>query len=497
MTQKFLNKFCVVSNRYYTSRQNFINNSDFLVEKKEYNTHDNKENMNSHVFQFKLKYNLNHEEDLNREMDLCFNKLWSKQFHLNENKIPRCNTQSTSKNCFSNKSPLLINKFQTNSLNDFTPKLKTNRRYYLKWIENNKNSEQNKSSSKDSLETSLDSDNLLMPEITLSKINKQTDSFYTVNISNDFNDLNTFSAQSEFMQRYLNYLADNNIIEARLHTFSEDKRIQILFHIMKQCNNRYLNGKEIEQLAIMNLLDMAIITHQLNLARYYARSEYGKGAPITKDKQNLVLQWLRENNFKSPDSSERRQLLEDTKMTLVQLNYQLYYLRDKWQSTKQITTENSETLLRKWINDSGIKNPNRQERDYLQKLTGYTRKQLTYRIAKINKPNGAISQASKEKLKSWIEVHGDHLPSEDEKKELLHETGWSEVQLKNQLHHLREKNGNLTIENKLKISQWLKDHSYRIPTQKEREQLRADTGLNRRQLDSFLRWCRQHQQTDP
>ncbi|KAL7476978.1 hypothetical protein ACHAW6_002803 [Cyclotella cf. meneghiniana] len=100
-------------------------------------------------------------------------------------------------------------------------------------------------------------------------------------------------------------------------------------------------------------------------------------------------------------------------------------------------------------------------------------------------------------LMNWIAEHSSNpYPTRDEKEQLMALTGLSATQLNNWLYHTRKKLGIVADEYKAErlpqssvdcLRNWFQEHSsFPYPTEEEREELLAATGLSRVQLSKWL-----------
>jgi len=308
---------------------------------------------------------------------------------------------------------------------------------------------------------------------------------------------------SQFILTYARILSARSLCSAEdlSNLDNKDKR-DLFLQAMRECEDMYcVSSMELDQLASLNNWTHECVLSALNHARQAKRRGcHGAGGRINDTTKGLLREWLEGNLYRVPEGKERETLLQETGWSLAQLNHQIYQMRDKWENERALAIEDGkrkvlgvvegEALVKQWLDDNNGRSPTRDERIMLQNQTGWTRKKITYRIRRImigDCDTTPLTEEAKLYVKSWLETNHNRQPSKEEMNELMHATGWARTQMNEQLRHLRETPGELSAENRMIIMNWLKEHDNDMPTIKERTELREKTGLNRRQLNAFLR----------
>uniref|UniRef100_A0A7S1KTL5 Uncharacterized protein n=1 Tax=Percolomonas cosmopolitus TaxID=63605 RepID=A0A7S1KTL5_9EUKA len=217
----------------------------------------------------------------------------------------------------------------------------------------------------------------------------------------------------------------------------------------------------------------------------WARQNPGEVNSTTKAKMR---EWLQENN-KDPQSlttMDREDLQQLTGWSRQQLYRQLQRLRDG--NGVPITIE-SKRILQEWLRENGNRSPNKEERDLLQDLTGWTRQQLDSQITHRRQIPGEIGNMERLTVSTWIREHGFQRPNPEQRLNLVQLTGLSRTQVNSLITQeiLSHQAGKMNESTKAIVRGWLQANNFGTPSTEDKKFLLEKTGWNTKQLASFLR----------
>lgn len=155
---------------------------------------------------------------------------------------------------------------------------------------------------------------------------------------------------------------------------------------------------------------------------------------ISKDKKEIVLNWLRENNFKKPNAQDILFLAEHTQLSKYQIYYILWKIKDK---PGEITFE-KKIKIKEYVTKYNNELPT-EILSKLQKETQLSRQQLHKQISVIKDPPGKITIESKKIIEDLCKIHGYNL-NNDYMKLLQESTFLSRDQIRRILKTIEKKN---------------------------------------------------------
>lgn len=149
-------------------------------------------------------------------------------------------------------------------------------------------------------------------------------------INNNNKSPNNLERELLMKETNLSYDQLRNLIRRQLQLFKIGKSIIISKEIKEQLKNwlQTLNGiKPTNEEITQKSKEFGLTKEQLYFQIRSITRE--KKAILSKEIKDQLLQWMKENNFRSPNKDERDQLETLTGLGRMQLNFQLYLIRKK------------------------------------------------------------------------------------------------------------------------------------------------------------------------
>jgi len=165
---------------------------------------------------------------------------------------------------------------------------------------------------------------------------------------------------------------------------------------------------------------------------------------------------------------------------------QIQYLVPLLQEQRTEVTFQKKIEIARYIDELG-RYPLRGERKDLETRTGLSSSQIRDILKHMKQKSGPVTDESKKIVANWLHENKNRLPTDQERSQLLKETGWNGFQLTSQLRYMRDKQGVITEEIRQSIKEWLETIAWRSPTIQERRSMREELGLSRTQLNAQVR----------
>lgn len=153
----------------------------------------------------------------------------------------------------------------------------------------------------------------------------------------------------------------------------------------------------------------------------------------SKENREHLINWLKKNNYRKPESLEIEQLMQETKLGRRQIHSMIATLRDP---VGELTIEKKEFVLQ-FIKNQGV--PTRKQIEELQKQLKLGKKQLQNLIASIIDPTREFTQEKKDKIFNYLKSINFRKPSTLEKKELSKNFDLSLKQLTEHIRYVLSK----------------------------------------------------------
>lgn len=156
----------------------------------------------------------------------------------------------------------------------------------------------------------------------------------------------------------------------------------------------------------------------------------------------------------------------------------------------EVTQEEKEFIF-KWLKEHDFRSPTQEERKNIALKTGLARTQIQNQVTLLKEANLDVTSFSKNKIFNWFKEH-QRLPSPEEREQLKKDTGISRRQLNFQLYKLMDPKKIITESIRNKIHSFLQNNNFQFPNRSERKILLQETGISSRQLNSLLFSMRQY-----
>lgn len=236
--------------------------------------------------------------------------------------------------------------------------------------------------------------------------------------------------------------------------------------------------------------------------------------PITHEKKKQLMKWMDENpNIKSLSNKEAKQLQKQIDLSVSQITKLFYnskrrpisypastrllvadFIRNKKNEINKESLDSSNSLtelkslpeindnlnskkLKSYLNDESL--------NYLQKKTGLTRKQLYSMIKNFEIERNTISEEKRNLIIQWIKNNPNGQDVDDSQiQKLSEETELHPIRLRQWIWYLRDtlKKGQITIEKRNQINEWMKQHQMKKPTGADIQLLAKKLELSRTQI---------------